>query len=385
MGQILPAVQKAPTFLQSLGAGIGQAIPGAVQDYVQKRDQKESLSKQNQALTKAGFGDLIGLPEKAQVAAITERLKGNEKRKTKQESADRLSALLDKTQGQGSQLRGEKNEEEMEDEPYKPKYSEQFLAQLAIDEPAAASQLAHKEDVERRESTEKQKMKQKERLETQKQRQPFISEIINRANASRKGIQNKQQMMSIIDQGNLDDPSWAVIAESLPLNLGQRLLSEDTVTYKAALVDEFSDLRNIFQGQTRVKELEILERKLADVYLTDQQKKAVLKARVNALQTDIIREEAAEFVEKNFPNLTALQFNKKVADETTKRSEALGKLVVDDIKNAMSQAETRKKIPLDPSNSEDLSIMQQILKDSGGNKMKAKEMAKKKGYSWVGM
>jgi len=141
---------------------------------------------------------------------------------------------------------------------------------------------------------------------------PVRVDIANKANSARKGIQNKTNLLNIIDQGNLDDPTWAIIADNLPLNLGKRLLSEDSVVYKSALVDEFSDLRNIFQGQTRVKEIELLQEKLADLYLTDQQKKSILKSRINALQTDVIREEAAAEVEKKYPKIGILEFSKKV-------------------------------------------------------------------------
>jgi hypothetical protein len=102
---------------------------------------------------------------------------------------------------------------------------------------------------------------------------PIKKEIIDNANRSRDSIRNKNNLINLIEGGNLDDPTFAAIASIIPFNLGKRMLSPETVQYKGALVDEFGDLKNIFKGATRVKEVEIYEDKLADIYLTDAQKK----------------------------------------------------------------------------------------------------------------
>lgn len=218
--------------------------------------------------------------------------------------------------------------------------------------------------------------------EAKKETLPLKQEIISRANASRESIRNKENLIKLIDQGNIDDPTFAIFAESLPYNLGKRLLSEDTVEYKGGLVDEFSDLKNIFKGATRVKEVEIYENKLADIYLTDSQKKSILKSRVNAAKIDLLREEAAAEVDEKFPGISALQFNKKVDEILQPKLDALFNNVWSEQKFIIDQAEEKKKTPLDPSDPEDNKIMRQILIEAGGNKDKAFDLAKKKGYTF---
>ena len=217
--------------------------------------------------------------------------------------------------------------------------------------------------------------------ELRKETLPLKQEIINRANLSRESIRNKNHLIEIIDRGNLDDPTFAIFAENLPGGLGKRLLSEDTVEYKGGLVDEFADLKNIFKGATRVKEVEIYEAKLADTYLTDSQKKAILKSRINGSKVDILREEAAQEVEEKYPNITALQFNKKVDEILKPKVDSLFNSVWGDQKSALDQAEASKKIPLDYDDPEGRQIHIQIMKETGGDRSKARDLAKKKGYT----
>jgi len=212
---------------------------------------------------------------------------------------------------------------------------------------------------------------------------PIRKQLAEKALAASKGIQNKEQLIDLIDKGDINDPTFAALAESLPLNLGKRLLSKDTTEYKAGLVEEFGDLRNIFQGQTRIKEIELLENKIADIYLTDEQKKAVLRSRINALKADMIRAEAAEELE-NRPDLGVLQFNSEVEKRAKPRLDALFNQILDEQKSILQNAENRKNVPLDPSDPEDRKIMEQIKKEAGGDKAKAKAIAKKKGYTVKG-
>lgn len=216
--------------------------------------------------------------------------------------------------------------------------------------------------------------------EKRKETLPLKQAIINRADLSRESIRNKSHLIDIIDRGQLDDPTFAIFAEGLPAGLGKRLLSADTVEYKGGLVDEFADLKNIFKGATRVKEVEIYENKLADVYLTDEQKKAILKSRINTAKVDLIREEAAAEIEEKYPDVSALQFNKKVEELAKPKIDVLFNNIWDDQKASLDQAENRKKIPLDYNDPESRQILDQIMKEAGGNRDKARQIAKKKGY-----
>ncbi len=221
--------------------------------------------------------------------------------------------------------------------------------------------------------------------ETRKELFPLKKSIIDQADISRESIRNKSHLIDIIDRGDLNDPTFAIFAENLPLNLGKRLLSNDTVEYKSGLIDEFADLKNIFKGATRVKEVELYENKLADIYLDDSQKKAILKSRINADKINLIREEAAQEVEEKYPNVSALQFNKKVDEIAKPKMDKLFNSVWEEQKSILDQAERRKQIPLDPADPEDKKIMTQIFNEANGNKEEAKKLAKKKGYTVKGM
>lgn len=222
----------------------------------------------------------------------------------------------------------------------------------------------------------------KEREFARKETATLKKEIVDRADAARAGIQSKESLMELIDTGNLDDPTWAAIASNLPFDLGQRLLSPETVEYRAGLVEEFKDLKNIFKGQTRTAELDILQKKLADIYLTDQQKKSVLKSRMNALQADILQEEAAQEVEDKYPNLGILQFKKKMNKLVKEKMDRVFDRIIDEHNFIFKQAETRKNIPLNPNDSEDVQILTQILKEAGGDKKKARKLATSRGYKF---
>ncbi|MEK9713881.1 MAG: hypothetical protein VW258_15055, partial [Thalassolituus sp.] len=226
------------------------------------------------------------------------------------------------------------------------------------------------------EAADKKTESDRNKLNRQETR-PFKEDIIKRGQAAEEGIRNKKALEEIIDKGNLDDPTFAVIAEAIPFGLGQRLLSTDTVTYKAALVEEFVDLQKIFKGQTRTAELNILQKKLADTYLTDEQKKAILKTRITALQTDIIRRDAARQVN---PNLDLFAFEEQVSKLADKRMAELANEVIDKNKAIIDEAERKKQRPLDPDNPEDLQIIQQIYKEAGGDKKRAIAIAESKGY-----
>ena len=198
------------------------------------------------------------------------------------------------------------------------------------------------------------------RKELTKETLPLRTEYAKKAQASEKGIQNKQGLLNLIEKGNLNDPTYAALAEALPLNLGKRLLSNDTTEYKAGLVEEFTDLRNIFQGQTRIKEIDLLENKIADLYHDDEQKKAVIRSRINALKADMIRAEAAAELE-NRDDLGVLQFEKEVEKIAKPKLEALFNQILEEQKAVIDSAERKKEVPLNINDPEDKQIIEQIF------------------------
>lgn len=211
---------------------------------------------------------------------------------------------------------------------------------------------------------------------------PLKKEITDKAIAAREGIQNKKHLLDLIKTGNIDDPTFATLALSLPLNLGKRLLSPDTIEYKSGLIEEYGDLRNLFKGNTRVKEIELLEEKTADVYLTDRQKEAILNSRINSLQGDIILAEVAAEMEAEGKNYPLLTYQKELDKRAKPRMDALFNRILDEHQAVIKDAENKKKMPLDIKNPEDKEIIQQIFKEAGNDAKKAEALAKKKGYHW---
>lgn len=409
MVQIIEENRK-PSFMDRLGAGIeaaGQRGGQMIGERLASQQQMKKQQEMAQKLQKLTGMDLEGLPPEIQMEAFKQSMQAqNLPNKFKQQYEAKYGAqrkLLDDLNILGNE---EEQRPSFEDEFVEPKtqknipiqkgklFSDKKIAQAALINPSLAQQMRASNEEVLREKRHHEgidlKKSQKEHEEdlqkienARKETLPIRMEIANRATAARKGIQNKNHLIDLINTGNIDDPTYATfLGELLPYNLGKRLLSNETVEYKAGLVDEFTDLRNIFQGQTRIKEIDILEDKLADLYLTDEQKKAVLKSRINALQTDLIREEAAEEVERDYPYLGALQFSKKVDEIANKKMEPLFNKILDEHKAIIQDAENKKKMKLNAQDPEDLKIVKQLLQETGGDKQKARELAKKRGYNF---
>lgn len=206
------------------------------------------------------------------------------------------------------------------------------------------------------------------------------NEIAQKATSASDSIQNKNELLKLIDNKNLNDPTIAAVLDKLPLNLGRRFLSNDTVAYKAGLVDEFKDLRNLFQGQTRVAELNILENKIADIYLNDEQKKRILKARIKSLDADVLKGEIAGELEDEMPDLSVNRFNAELNKKMKERLQPIADQMIDELNSVVNDAEIRKKRPLNLSNPDDAEIGRQILQEAGGDNKKAYEIARKRGY-----
>ncbi len=417
MIQVIQAQQREPkrSFGQKLSEGIGRGLDVGSQ-LMEAHNQKQAISKEDASVLKEYGINLSGIKDpKIRQDIVNSGLKG---KLSENETARKLQAndIIIKDLEQRNNLpegslsayrenpamaekvsRPQKTEGGITSKPVPPEISSKIRKILKDYPNASADELRISMDeaeiptvysnayTENRRRTEEQSYKSKEdyqkalRAETL----PIRKEIAEKAQTATQGIQNKEHLLDLIKNGDLNDPTFAALAQSLPLNLGKRLLSNDTVEYKSGLVEEFKDLRNIFQGQTRVKEIELLEEKIADIYLTDAQKETILKSRINALKADQIRAEVAQEME-NEP-YGVLQFNNELQKRSKSKLEGLFNKVLDEQKAVIQDAENKKKIPLDPKDPEDLKIMQQIKKEANGNKEKAKKIAKEKGYSWVGI
>lgn len=365
---------------EELGKGVGQGLGGAVSSYFQKQDEQKKADELTQALSQLSEEDLQN-PAKI-FSALSKRPEIAESILKSQTELGKVKAAREKPEGG---LTGQ---------PTPPQVAKAIQEVVRSNPQATSDELAIELDnagvprafsnsfIENRRRQEEAKGKKEDTRESdiRKEVLPIKQKIVEKALAAQKGIENKQELLNQIEKGDLNDPTLAIILENLPFRLGQRFLSDDTVAYKAGLVEEFSDLRSIFQGQTRNAELDILQNKLADVYLNDSQKKKILKSRINALQADLIRAEAAEEVEDEQPNLGLLKFERAVNKKAKSKLEAIANRTYDELNQVFEEAENLKNHKLDPSRSEDKEVLIQLLKEAGGDKVKAREIARKKGY-----
>lgn len=410
MVTILPAVERRPSLGQRLSEGIGKGLESGSQ-MIQQHQQKQA---QRQAFERLGLDpEIANLPNEYKKMAYEYALKGGfEKQKQSSELQGNDAILRDLEERRDlpkGSLNAYRNDPKAAEQVTRPvKETKQALTEKEVpfeisrkikkiiaDNPKSnADDLRIQMDeagippvysnpyTENRRRTEEQTTKSEESRinELRKETLPIRSDIAKKAMASSQGIRNKEHLLELIEKGDINDPTFAALAEALPLNLGKRMLSNDTIEYKAGMIEEFNDLKNIFPGQVRVKEIELLEQKMADLFLTDDQKKSVLKSRINALKADEIRAEVAQEIE-NKP-LGILQFQNELEKIAKPKLEALFNQILDEQKSIFQNAENRKKVPLDLKDPDDKQIVQQIFLEAGKDWNKAEKLAKKKGYTW---
>ena len=146
-----------------------------------------------------------------------------------------------------------------------------------VDPRMISDALAHPSEQVRRWGEGVQKSLLEQRKLSEKQTGPFKLDLAKKATEARKAIQNKKTMVSLIEKGDLTHPLIAQVAEYLPKGIGNMLLSEDAQLYRSVLFDEFGIIKSMFPGQIRTKEIELLEDKLADLFKSNKDKKAILK------------------------------------------------------------------------------------------------------------
>jgi hypothetical protein len=383
-----PKISSGSMLGQAVGQGLQSGIQQGFEQQRQQRMQQQQKSLLNQAFTEAQqvYANPNLSPEEKQIGLY----------KALHRNPEVAKALVDQQLKQ-QQIQSASNKPQggITGQPIPPNVSN-AIAEVIKNNPKATSDelgvlmgekgiptVFSNPYIENRRRTQEQVEKTKEgrRESLRKETLPFRTKYAEKSSAAQKGIENKEQLIRLIKSGDINDPTYAAIAEALPLNLGKRLLSPETVEYKAGLVEEFGDLRNIFQGQTRIKEIDLLENKIADLYLTDEQKLAVMNSRLRALKADIIRAEAASELEDR-EDLGVLQFEKEVEKRSKPKLEALFNSIIDEQKSIFENAEKRKSLTLDPNDPDDLVILNQILKEARGDKSKARKIASEKGYKF---
>ncbi len=384
MVQILPP-NETPSFLKSLIGSTAQALPEATEKFFARQAQMRQEEAANEAAKRLGI-DTTGLDPDTRRALLVEQLKQGGAQNVEGMKQRGKENLYKQKQNFLSSLFPESPSIQPQDAEQTSGYdasklTDENIARASAIDPALGRELRAAKDTLLTEKREKLKASDKKKEALRAETLPIKKEISDRAQAARESIQNKQNQMEIIKRGNLDDPTYAAAVEALPFNFGKRLLSPDTVEYKAGLVDEFKDLKQIFSGATRVKEMDILEGKIADIYLTDEQKQAILESRINALQADVIREETAIEMDAEGKDFNYLQYRKELDRRAKPKLESLFNRTLDTQKAIIKDAENMKKIPLNYDDPEGRTILEQIMKEAGGDRNKARQIAKKKGYT----
>jgi len=222
-----------------------------------------------------------------------------------------------------------------------------FMAQMAKDHPQLYNALQKNLEnsmAQEKFNLEKQKVQNQEnraqRGETLKIRTKYAED----STAAEKAIRNKKAMLSLVKKGDLTNPILAGVADKLPKGMGQIFLSTDSQLYKSMLFDEFGVLKQMFPGQIRTKELELLEDKLADLYKNKEAKEAIIETSLKKMQAEVIRGEAAGWVEKNHPNASILEFQKLVEQKAIPELQKLYDEIETDYKGIANKYGPKPKI-----------------------------------------
>lgn len=176
----------------------------------------------------------------------------------------------------------------------------------------------YQQDIER----EKTKLAKTETL-------PLRKEFADKAKYARQAIENKKSALKLVKSGNLDDPFFVSLASYLPGGVQGKILSTESQLYKSGLFDEFGVVTQMFPGAVRVKELEILEDKLATLDKSDKAKEAILENGIKKAERDIILADAARKVEKNNPNASYLDYAELVQQEAQPKLDKLYEEIVE--------------------------------------------------------
>jgi len=412
MIQVLPAKRTfGSEFGRAFGGGLGKGFSEGVSDSLkgkQEKKEKEERDKQekaryeeeNESAKRLGI-DLSGITDpKMRQQVVAESLKGQRKEDELKKRHELLKGLFGEDKQQLTQTQEKPSElNTIDEEPKKKKgfkYSDitkEKRAQIALTDPQASKALEHMADVETREAREETKADERRKDKIRAETLPFRQDLAQRAEAAERDLTAKKESLELINSGKLDHPLVATFLESLPGKMGLSFLSPETVQYKASLVQGYGALKNLFAGATRVKEIEILENKIADTYLTDEQKIAVINSMSRASQNDITMAEAAQEVEQESEDsgkpLGILEFRKKIQERAKQKTDALFNRMMDEQEAIFKDAENIKKSPLDYNNPEHKKIISQIMqeaklitKDPKKIQAEAEKIAKKKGYHW---
>jgi hypothetical protein len=287
MVQILPEVPSfGQQFARQLGGGLSQGVSAGLQHAmaIQQAQAKESAKLKRDL----SFAVAAGMIPKEMADQLMGKASGQEK-------AENLLIPngSKKSQETSQQIEGMNNHE-----PKSLEAEEQRERAIGALKPEWGKQLTHQREIREKHTSEMRK----ETLDARK-------EYSTKAKAAKRSIENKKQMLALLKKGKIDDPLTVEVARYLPGAIAGKILSPDTQVYKTGLFNEFEVLKTMFPGQIRVKEIELLEDKLASLEKSHEAKARILENGIKKLEYDRILADAAREVEKKHPNASVLEFD----------------------------------------------------------------------------
>lgn len=372
MVQVIPANQNQANFGSALGqalsSGLGSIGKGVGQHLNNRQDEQLGQQLQNPNISDIQRAAILSRmsPEKAKIYSQAIQ---------QQQLNQRLNSVG--LGGQPNQPQQGQPGQPISQQPTGAAQQPRGPLNLSLQERAALAQAAP--DVSRvveNHIDSQEKAKSSGLKDTSKLR----SEVAQESAAARDAIENQKDLLEKVKAGELDDPTYAALAELIPFHLGERFLSPGSVEYRSQLINEYNQLKTIFKGQTRVEEIKLLNSKLAHLYLTDEQKDRVLNNSIKKLEAVAAKGEIAAEIEAEHPEYGSLRFQNELNKRLDERKKEISNQIVDEYQAITEQAEALKKTPLDNTNPEHVQILKQFYDRAAGNKMKAAALLKKEGY-----
>jgi len=340
MVQILPPIEKGP----SPASQFAESLGNFAQEFMQRKQAMSQLRSENEAIKQQIGIDLTGINDPKQRQMLTQsalefRNKFAEQenkynlrkrlideiqdRRQSQHSPDEVNDAIDKASQQLGMdstpedidwVRNQIEGGQQEEDPFK-----EAELYAAAGEPNL-SQVAK----------ERAKSALKKTENAKKETLPLRKEYADKAKYASQGIENKKYASSLLKKGDIDNPEKVYFASLLPGAIGNKLLSDDTHLYKAGLFEEFGVLKNMFPGQIRVKEIELLEDKLATLDKSHSAKQKILDIGAKKLERDLILAKTARKVEKKYPEASYLEFQQLVQEQSQPELDKLFDEIVND-------------------------------------------------------
>lgn len=216
-------------------------------------------------------------------------------------------------------------QQEMQQGTFDPRsLTDEDLIKINVKNPAVGRQLQAARDSAYKKESDQTKATAKRASDNRKETLPIRKEFADQAKYAREGIANKKLALNLLAKGKVDDPLVVHLAEKyLPGAVAGKVLSGDTALYKSGLFEEFGVLRNMFPGAIRVKEIELLEDKLATLDKSPEAKEQILTTGMKKLERPIILADAARQVEKENPDAGLLEFEEKVFEKAQPKLDVL--------------------------------------------------------------